>query len=49
VILPTDPWRRRQVTNEESRAMLHRYARHAATLIAVVLLVSALLVALMRG
>lgn len=29
--------------------MLHRYARHAATLIALVLIVAALMVALLRG
>lgn len=29
--------------------MLHRYARHAATLIAVMLIVAALMIALLRG
>ncbi|PWV74862.1 hypothetical protein DER72_11110 [Halomonas sp. A11-A] len=29
--------------------MLHRYARHAATLIAVLLVIAALLAALLRG
>lgn len=29
--------------------MLHRYARHAATLIALVLIVAALMMALLRG
>ncbi len=29
--------------------MLHRYARHAATLVAVLLVIAALLVALLRG
>ena len=29
--------------------MLHRYARHAATLVALLLVIAALLVALLRG
>ncbi|GEM_PF-3412264 len=29
--------------------MLHRYARHAATLVAVLLVIAALIVALLRG
>jgi len=37
------------VSLQENQTMLHRYARHVATLIAVLLVIAALLVALLRG